>query len=84
MHIPLTGLEIVRGRVEGDPLVPPLWEEENNKKNWTKQRKREKKGASPGIEPGTSRTLSEKHASRPTGRLSRHKAGKITAPCVHK
>ena len=35
-----------------------------------------KKGASPGIEPGTSRTLSENHASRPTG-LPDSKTSKI-------
>ena len=32
-----------------------------------KRQDEKKKRASPGIEPGTSRTLSENHASRPTG-----------------
>ena len=32
----------------------------------TEQKKKKKERAGPGIEPGTSRTLSENHASRPT------------------
>ena len=34
--------------------------------------KKAEKGACPGVEPGTSRTLSENHATRPTGHSWRY------------
>ena len=39
--------------------------QKKGKKTWTKTQKR---GAAPGIEPGTTRTLSEYHTPRPSGR----------------
>ena len=38
--------------------------------------KKKRYGACPGVEPGTSRTLSENHATRPTG-LTYHQSGKF-------